>query len=338
MLAAVVVLLARPAAAQELHQLRRLEDHSQTFEVFPTAGRYTVGDTVHVRFRLRLDERDLLFDTLPRAVPPLDGVRVLRVDRLQRNPDRIFEGTATIAFYRPGHRPVPVFALPFMRAVKGIQRGAVASDSAFVDVAAILPLGGPTLKDIREIEPAAGVGPGPIVTGVAILLILGLWLMLRRRRAAPVVPAPALAVVPRQFIPRPTAYELAVGRLAELGTRRLAERGEVERHYQGAADILRDYLESAEEFPARQRTTTETVWGLPAPLAERGLRESAQALFGDADLVKFARVRPDVRAAARFLTAARELLERWNDAQPSSQPVITEADLARPEEYADAAR
>jgi len=37
-------------------------------------------------------------------------------------------------------------------------------------------------------------------------------------------------------------------------------------------------------------------------------------VFEDADLVKFARRRPDAAAAAAFLGQARELLVRWRNA------------------------
>jgi hypothetical protein len=65
----------------------------QSFQVIPPARPTTVGDSVTIAFRVRLDERDLLFDTIPQplgALPP--GVRILSVEKLQRTPDRIFHG------------------------------------------------------------------------------------------------------------------------------------------------------------------------------------------------------------------------------------------------------
>ena len=53
----------------------------QEFRVDPENPRVTVGDTVALSFRVRLDERDLLIDTIPRPVSPLPGgVRLLSVD------------------------------------------------------------------------------------------------------------------------------------------------------------------------------------------------------------------------------------------------------------------
>ena len=146
------LLAAAPVAAQ--HQ-------GQIWEVVPDTARVTVGDSVTIRFRLRLDDRDLLFDTVPRPADPLpEEVRLLSVEKLVRRPDRIFLGTARLAFFRPGRQPVPVFSLPFMRAVKGIEHGVVLSDSAFVEIAPVLDAGNPSLRDIREL--ARSPLPGPL--------------------------------------------------------------------------------------------------------------------------------------------------------------------------------
>jgi len=172
--------LLRPVSAQV---------SNQSFQVTPEVDRATVGDPVTLRFRVRLDERDLLFDTIPQPVAALPaGVRVLSVDKLARSPDRIFYGRARVAFYRTGRRAVPVFGLPFMRAVKGLQRGTLASDSAFVEIASLVPAGNPSLKDIREIELVAPWSPWPLVGAATAALLLLAGYLRRRRRPAPVPP------------------------------------------------------------------------------------------------------------------------------------------------------
>jgi hypothetical protein len=109
--------------------------HGQHWDVVPAVDSATVGDSVLIRFRLRLDERDLLFDTIPKPSENTPAwVRVLGVERLTRHPDRIFTGRAWVAFYRTGEQPVPVFELPFMRSVKGLSRGTLRSDTASVDI------------------------------------------------------------------------------------------------------------------------------------------------------------------------------------------------------------
>lgn len=293
----------------------------QRWEVSVDNGRVTVGDTVAIRFRLRLDERDLLFDTLPRPMDSiLEGVRILSVEKLQRLPNRDFVGRATLAFYRTGPQPVPVFALPFMRAVKGISHGIVESDTLSIEIVPVLAAGNPTLRDIREVEPSAS--PRALVVAIAAAaLLLGL-LVLRRRRAAP-VPAAAAATEPEpEALPLPPdPYAIALARLAEIDREGWSTRGEVARHYDLVTDALRDYLEAAEGVPARERTTMELRWSLPPRLLDGALRQQYGAVFDEADLVKFARRRPAAAAAATFLDDARGLLGRWHAARGSQETV-----------------
>ncbi|HEY7636052.1 MAG TPA: hypothetical protein VH763_10930 [Gemmatimonadales bacterium] len=307
-----VLLVARAASAQ-------LPD--QHFEVIPETTKAAVGDPVSIRFRLRLDERDLLYDTIPRPVDTLsEGVRILSVEKLQRGADRIFRGRARIAFYRLGPQAVPQFGLPFMRAVKGVTRATVLSDSASVEIVPVLPPGNPSLRDIKELEGAPGPPLIPLVLAAWIVLGIG-WYGIRRRRHQP---GHAPPVVVEEIVPKPvapTAYQAALAQLDQIEGASWPAQGEVARHYQAVADVLRDYLEAGEELPARERTTAELLWSLPPHLSEFGLRRRCEELLDEADLVKFARVRPDVATAANCTRAARDLLARWHRAARRAETV-----------------
>lgn len=288
---------------------------NQSFQVTPEVDSATVGDSVTLRFRVRLDERDLLFDTIPQPVAALPaGVRVLSVDKLARAPDRIFYGRARVAFYRPGRRAVPVFGLPFMRAVKGLQRGTLASDSAFVEIASLLPAGNPSLKDIREIELVAPWSTWPLVGAAAATLVLlaGFFRLRRRARVSPLLePAPAVPAL------SPTAYALALDQLGGIERAHWPKHGHVARHYEAIVDVLRGYLEATEQLPARERTTEELVWAIPPHLSDNGLRDEFRELLDQADLVKFARFRPDPETAKTFLEQCRGLLRHWHEMSPT---------------------
>ena len=296
--------------------LARAQVSGQSFEVTPEVSRATVGDSVTLRFRVRLDERDLLFDTVPQPFSVLPGVRVLSVEKLQRTPDRLFHGRARVAFYRTGRRPVPRFGLPFMRAVKGVGRATLTSDSASVEIVPLLPAGNPPLKDIRELEPGSRPSSVPAIAGaLAGAALLGLYRFGRSRRR-PALPSPeAVPTAPPLAAPHP--YRLALEQLAKVEREHWPARGEVARHYEAAVDALRGYLEAAEDVPARERTTEELLWSLPPHLTDNGLRERAHALLGEADLVKFARWRPTTTSAAEFLALCRSVLEDWHAARSS---------------------
>jgi hypothetical protein len=301
-LALVLCAAPRPLAAQL---------HGQHWTVAPETERATVGDTVILAFRVRLDERDLLFDTVPKPAGTLpDWIRVFGVEKLQRQPDRIYVGKARIAFYRPGRQAVPLFELPFMRSVKGLSRGTLTSDSATVEVVPVLSAGSSaTLRDIKEPAPAGKPEPLALALGVLALIVAG-WLTWRARRRAPPVltePLPASAAAPATRDP----YDVAADRLMAIELERWSA-SDVARHYAEVTDVLRDYLE-AYGVPARERTTSELRWALaPGLMAGRG-RRRFETVFDAADLVKFAHWRPGVEDAEGFLVAARELLASWRE-------------------------
>jgi len=303
--------LAVAALALAAPPVARAQLHGQHWEVIPETAHPTVGDTVTLLFRVRLDERDLLFDTVPApalTLPP--WVRIISIDKLQRQPDRIFLGHARLAFYRPGHQSVPLFELPFMRSVKGLSRGTLTSEPAAVDVVPVLVGGGSaTLRDIKEPPPGGGRLPMALAAGLLALAALGGLAWLTRRRA----PAAALPLEEPELPRPPDPYEIALARLDAVAAAPWSGR-DVARRYAEVADSLRDYLAAAEGVPARERTSTELLDVLPFHLRDEELRRASMRVFGEADLVKFARRRPGRDAAAAFLGEARALLAAWREA------------------------
>jgi hypothetical protein len=315
---AVGVAAAPPALAQAPDWA------SQSFEMAAVPAHVTVGDSVTVRFRIHLHERDLLSDSVPRPTADLpDGVRLLGVTPLRKVGDRALEGYARLAFYRVGRRPLPPFGVPFVRIVSG-QRGVLVSDSAFVDIDSVAPPGNPTLKDIKEIERQRGPDPRLVAGAIGATAVAGLWLLRRRRRRAAalsVSEGDAADAGADTVVLGP--YEAALARLTQIERERWPPRGQVDRHYEAVADVLRRYLEEAHGIPALERTTSELVWALPPALADQGLRDRCAILLADADLVKFARRRPDEPDAARLAHAARDLLRVWRaaaSAAPAAEP------------------
>jgi hypothetical protein len=279
----------------------------------------TVGDSVTVRFRIRLHERDQLLDSFPEVagdLPP--GVRVLSVEKLTRIEPRLYEGAARLAFYRPGRRPVPVFGVPYMRPIAGVGRATLPSDSAFVVISAVLPAAGnPPLKDIRELEkrPLSGwMWPGILVA----LLAVG-WLLLRRRRNSTDQRVPMDVETSEVMASEPTPYDIALARLHQVEAEHWPLRGLVEQHYEAVAQTLRQYLEDAHDVRAMERTTAELVWAMPPRLGRGKHREACREVLSEADLVKFAEARPDAPAAADFLVRAGALLNAWHQASRAEE-------------------
>ncbi len=312
--AALLVILSPFAARGDLSA----QLPGQSFAVTPDSAAVTVGDSVTVRFRIRLHERDQLLDSFPQVVGDLPpGVRILSVEKLVRSEQRLFQGSARLAFYRPGRRPVPIFGVSFMRIVEGVSRGTLPSDSAFVSVTAVLPAAGnPALRDIRELEQRP-VSQWPWIGVVLAVLATALLVSRRRRRGAATV-----LVEPdetQSVASAPGAYDVALARLHQIEAEGWPARGMVEAHYEAVAHTLRLYLEDAHQVGALERTTAELVWALPPELGKGGLRDACREVLNEADLVKFAEARPGAAPAADFLRRARELLDAWHAASRSEE-------------------
>lgn len=317
---ALVLISLLPLLVLHPTDARAQLDHGRFFTVTVEPAKVAIGDSVTIHFRLIINERDLLTDTVPRpaeALPP--GVRVLSVEALRRGADgpftgtgaRAFTGTAVLAFYRPGTREVPRFGLPWVQVVTG-HRGLITHDPATVEVTSVLPGGNPSLRDIREPDVPPSLAPLWMLLGATGVGVVA-WMVTRRKRRPAPAPAPPAPPPPPPLPPDP--FTEAVARLDAIEAEAWAARGDVERHYEAVAEALRQYLEAAEDIPAPERTTTELLWSLPPRLAEGGLRRQVQEVLGAADLVKFARRRPHAAQAAAYTRAARELLQRWHGAR-----------------------
>ena len=283
---------------------------NQSFEVVPQVTRATVGDSIPLRLRVRLDITDLLYDTVPQPVAALPEGVSLRVEKLHREPDRTMMGRAVVVFFHPGRQAVPVLGLPFMRGVKGLTRGMLPSDSAFVEIVPVAPPGNPELKDIRE--PFERQGPDwRLAAGALAAAGAAMVELLRRRHGArPHVATASTAPVPAG--PPPDPYQEAVRRLREIEQSGWASDGDLARRYGAIADVIRVYLEEAHGIPAPQRTSGELLRALPPSLTPDGLGTRLTTLLAEADLIKFARARPEAAAADQAIQSARLLLDAWN--------------------------
>jgi hypothetical protein len=124
-----------------------------------------------------------------------------------------------------------------------------------------------------------------------------------------------------------TPYERALRRLASVEREEWVARGDVARHYDEVTEALRRYLEEEHGLPALDRTTPELLRALPEQLSTGGLRARCAALLDEADLVKFARLRPEPSVADAFLARARALLASWREAA-ERVPTVEMADAA----------
>lgn len=268
-----------------------------------------VGEPITVRVEARLGVGARLLEQAPHALDSLpDGVSVVSVDSLSRSSGAVFAGRMRLVFFRPGRTSVPALALAYVPAA-GAPADTVRSLPVAIDIVGSLPPGNQPLRDIKDLAPLENRRFTPGFRAIALLavVLLILYVVIRRGRRRSEHAAPITRSPDRPRNP----YEIACMRLAEVDAERWPARGAVVQHYEQVAGVLRLYLEDAFAVCAAELTTSELTDALPPELQADGLAKECRTLLSEADLVKFARLRPDQTAASIFLTAAVRLLDRW---------------------------
>lgn len=290
---AVLLLSAAPLAAQSL-------------ELAPVQARGNVGDILTIKLTARLHPGQELLEFVPHPLlPPPDGVRIVSTDTLRPADDGTWRGQIRLAFYRVGKQPVPTLGLLY-RVEAGALPDTLVHAPLAIEIVPLLPAGNPSLKDIKPLERLGGPAWLPLTLLLVGILAAVAWLFRRRSGVTP------LWIRRRPPEPARTPYLKAVDRLDTLEQRVVDGSVEVEPSYADVAEIIRAALLEAGVLPAAGLTTIEVRAVLPIELADEGAGESCVALLADADLVKFARVRPDIAAARSQIQRARLLLTGWD--------------------------
>jgi hypothetical protein len=287
---------------------------AQTLEVRPENSRARLGDVLTFQVIARLPSGMELIDLVPHPlVPPPRGIRLVSADTLRRRGDGTLRGTARLAFYRLGPQPVPTLALLFRR-TPGDPPDTLVHLPVSIEIAALLPAGNPPLKDIKPLR----APPGPVwIPFLALIAVItgGFWWIRRRRRGG------AAARRPEREAPI-GPFEAALTRLDEIERASRASGNGVLPLYADSVDVVRRLLLDLGAIPHHGLTTREVSSILPGVFPEATLRDQCETLFRDADLVKFANLRPDLAAALEQLTRARRLIEAWRTASvPADLPV-----------------
>jgi hypothetical protein len=248
-----------------------------------------------------------LIDVTPHTlVPPPKGIRLLGADTLRPKGPGTLVGKARVAFYRIGVQPVPTLALLY-RSAPGNPPDTLLHMPVSVEVTPILEPGNPPLRDIKPLQAIGGPVYGPL----ALLLAFvggGFWGLRRRGQLG------GAAARRDEATSGAGPFDIALARLAAIERDARASGNGVVPLYAGVAEVLRECLLSVGAIPNRGLTTAELGSALPRSLSAGDLRGRCEAVLQDADLVKFARVKPDFAAAEGQIARARALLIAWRGA------------------------
>ena len=279
--------------------------HAQHFDLELNRDSVKLGEVVELHARIHIGSQQTLASPIPVVAEGLpDGGRVVGVDTLQHQQDRtLLLGTVRMAFLRTGRLRIPPLRV-IVKATPDDRGFLLESEPLYIEVVPSLPAGNPTLKDIRDQLPEQKVDPLMVAAAIAALAAL-MWLI-RRQLARRTVVAPVAAPVAGATTPADAA-RAALSRIELEGW---AERGDMARHYEAIAAVMRQYLESIDPRVHAAQTSTELLKVLAARRSNGTWHGTAQ-VFGDADLVKFAGVTPDAKTARAYVAGARTVIDSW---------------------------
>ncbi len=263
----------------------------------------TVGDPVRLSLRIRREPGDaavllqnegfLAPFEVRRQVPP--AVREMSEGRVEES--LAFE----LAVYQVGVIEVPSLVLQ-VRTAEG-DSGLIISDPIPVIVRSVKPA---EMMDIRDVKPPvdieAGI-PGWFWFAVAVLVAVAagtLWYWKRRSRKPKVEPPPPPIVWPDE--------------VAKILRMQLVEKGAFKRYYSLLSEVMRRYLEVRVQVDAMECTTSELVQDLRRVSIGEAEVLALEVLLSEADLVKFAKLRPRDEVATKAAETVLDLMRRL-DAQ-----------------------
>jgi hypothetical protein len=138
-----------------------------------------------------------------------------------------------------------------------------------------------------------------LITVVLLGLIAFLWRDKWRKKPPPMI-------ISRQIVISP--YEEARNQLMALREKQLWQQGEIKRYHTELTHILRDYLEKRYQIPALESTSDELIAALRQTDMPLAIQFKLKKLLQVADLVKFAKVVPELDVHEGAYEIAMELV------------------------------
>ena len=287
-----VLLLTAPAVQAQEWLARARVDSTE----------FRVGDRINVRVDLIHPPGAVIRSDVPDT---LDKYQVIERHPLQDITDTLTTGLYVVARYDSGTALLP--PLRFSGSAPGDSvRKTVATNPLLLTVTTV-PVD--TSQDIRDLKPPLSVPLtlqeillyGGILLAAVVLLYFGYrYWKKRRTRAAGEAYAPP---------PRP-AHLIAFEQLAKLKEKKLWQQGHIKEYYTEVTDILRGYFEARYTMMALEETTDEIITGLARLRFPEKMLADTERILRRADLVKFAKVHPDISEHEEIFTVVHEIVDK----------------------------
>lgn len=141
---------------------------------------------------------------------------------------------------------------------------------------------------------------GSIVIATALLL----WLWFKKTKKK------KIAEIPKIILP---AHIEALSALTELEKKQLWQKGMVKEYHSEITEIIRAYFERKFDLPALELTTTEVNLQLKEKSRAASIIDITNDFLNNADLVKFAKFKPENSVNEEMMKQAVEIVNRTAD-------------------------
>lgn len=222
----------------------------------------------------------------------------------------LYQNTFTLRVWDPGE--IIMLFPPVLYSINGEQDQTYNEEQARLFVA---PPGGMAAQDSMSIAEIKPIIEEPvklsdymiyfIIIGVVLLGALFYWWFSKYRAKA--IANEQEIVIPEVIIP---AHVKALDKLQELRNQELWQNGKIKEYQSELTYIVREYLENRYDIQALESTTDEIVNQYLKGLLDGEDVNSLQRILQVADLVKFAKAKPDEEVHESFMNEAFQFVEK----------------------------
>ncbi len=287
-------------------------------------SRLTVGDRVRLTLTARHDSAETVaWPESPDLFRPFELMEL----RGAALPDSGGLGRSqaqyTLTIFEVGDVEIPSVEIGIGDAASGETR-IVQSPSVSLTVESVQP----DSSDIADIKAPLAIARNwllvlPWVAAAAMLMLLGVWAY-RRQRHDTKDDAPGATGPPQP------PHIVALEALDRLERSDMLERGHIKRYFSDISEIVRVYIEGRYGVDAMEMTSHDILHALRA--LERPTLDRFRDFFTTSDLVKFAKLRPDIEACRAMIPMARVLVESTTPVEldPLDDTAVREPDFGVP--------
>lgn len=290
-LAFLLAITILPAAAQAAIQV----------ELQVPDGQYTVGDPILLTLVVS-HPADY------QVIPPTLGDNLGKLLILGQTPletIRNEDGTATTTqtidtrLFAPGEFEIPGLAVNISDGAGNLTT--VQTPITTVSIASVLNEADTDLRDIKPQAELPYMNSLPwIVAAIAASLLVAVGYMIWRRKQKRI----ALSQLDNRL-----PHEVVLDELNRVQGLRLPDEGRFKEHYTFISDAMRVYAERTFKVPVLERTTIEVQMSLKTTDVDAELASTFTDILDESDMVKFAKVTPDIDSAYMLIETSRQFVK-----------------------------